>query len=71
MNASKEEAKKANDDTAQVSRLIDAAVANPAYLREIKEVLGRVQAFVIAAERKLPSEAAYAKERTRKRRQVV
>ena len=68
MNASKEEARKAAirlDEAAyMLDRLLGPAMkdGNP-----IKQILVVIQAFIEAAERKLPTEAAYAKDRKRRK----
>lgn len=66
MNASKEAAKAANEELEKAALLADKAIGNPAQLQELKRHLVRVQNFVEAAERKLPREASFNKDRIRK-----
>jgi hypothetical protein len=66
MNASKEEARKADEGLEQAARLLDVAVSDVTQRNEIKKCLLRVQNFVEAAGKKLPTEASYAKEKERR-----
>lgn len=67
MNASKEEARKANKELENAALLADGAVGNPGQLRQLKTHLIRVQDFIETAERKLPSESAYEAEADRRK----
>ena len=61
MHASKEEARKANANLKKTASLLDECQAG---LRdEIKKCLIHVQNFVAAAERKLPNEASFKKDK--------
>jgi hypothetical protein len=66
MNASKEEARKANEQLEECAGKMDLLVPGDEDRKELKRHLLRVQGFLEAAERKLPTEAAYAKEKARK-----
>ena len=68
MNASKEEARKANEGLGRAATIADLIDRHPEpdKLKELKLCLVRVQNFVEVAERKLPTEAAYAKDKKRK-----
>jgi hypothetical protein len=74
MNASKEEARKAIRHLWEVAETLDEATRNGElvdgvdFVESLKRKLLCVQDFVKAAERKLPTEAAYAKEQNRKKR---
>lgn len=70
MNASKEEARKANKDIETCCEKMDLLVPAKADRDELKRYLIRVQDFVEAAEKKLPTEAAYAREKTRRKTKV-
>lgn len=67
MNASKENARKAMASLQTTARLVDKFVADQDERDTIKRSLGRVEEFIEAAVRKLPSEEAYEREKTRRR----
>lgn len=68
MNASKEQAKVAKDNLWDAAEMVDMIGCPDDPLRDkIKRVLCQVENFVIAAERKLPTEAAFAKDRKRRK----
>ena len=68
MNASKEEARNANAALEQAALLLDALESGPDH--GVKRCLLRVQNFLEAAERKLPSKAAYRREEKKPRRRT-
>jgi hypothetical protein len=68
MNASKEEARKANESLETAAMHLDKCMPESQRWNKdfIKQCLLRVQNFIEAAERKLPTEAAYSREKSRK-----
>lgn len=68
MNASKENALKAEQDINEMAEKMDVLVPGDEDRTELKRYLLRIQTFVEAAKRKLPTEAAYEKEKLRKRK---
>lgn len=66
MNASKEEAKKANRDCEDLALLLDDLIENEDNRDIPKRLLLRIQCFIEVAQKKLPSEAAYQREAERK-----
>lgn len=66
VNASKEEAQHANRELEACASKMDLLVPGDGDRNELKWHLARIQLFLEAAERKLPTEAALAKYRRRK-----
>lgn len=67
MNASKEEAAKAGIAILEAADLLDVAVTDKPQRDEIKKRLIRIEAFVDAAKSKLPTEAAFARDKDRRK----
>jgi hypothetical protein len=65
MNASKENAKKAQSDLWQAAEMMDKVLTKE-QRDPIKRTLTRVLAFLESAERKLPTEAAYKRDKDRR-----
>ena len=67
MNASKENCRKANEDLWKAAEAADVWISDPIGKDRLKKYLLKVQNFLEAAERKLPTEAAFARARDRKK----
>lgn len=66
MNASKENAKTANEAIEKAAILLDESVPDKAQRDKIKRHLCNAQNFIEAAERKLPREASFGRDRIKK-----
>lgn len=66
MNASKEQARQSLAYINMAATMLDAHVDNVQAKNDIKRTLLNVQEFCEAAERKLPTEAAYKRDRQRR-----
>lgn len=66
MNASKEQAKAANENIEKAAQLLDQAIPDKNARDKVKQLLLIVQVFIEAAERKLPREASFGRDRIRK-----
>ena len=66
MNASKENARKARENLEECAEKMDLLVPGDEDRLELKRYLIRVHNFLEAAERKLPSEATFTRDRKRK-----
>ena len=67
MNASKETAKSARNDLWRAAELLDLHMLDVASKQAIKAHLLRADAFVEAAERWLPTEASFERDRQRRK----
>lgn len=67
MNASKEECQKAMDELANVAEYADRIIAHPNLVISIKTSLARILDFLEKAKAKLPTENAFANQKTKKK----
>lgn len=66
MNASKEQCRSANKSLWDAAEKLDLLIPGDDNRNEVKRLLLRVQTFLDVAERKLPTEAAFTKDRVRR-----
>jgi hypothetical protein len=67
VDATKEDSRKCSQELENIARTLDLAGLDPETLNHVKRDLVRVQSFVEACEKRLPSEAAVARDRARRR----